>query len=79
MNYSHEGKELEKIRIDLDIKAKDFADALEVDPTQLSHMIHGRRKIPLELVSKMEEKFDVSRESVFRLLNANKLDRKRCA
>lgn len=70
---SKKGEELRKIQLDLGLKAKDFAKELDVNPTYLSAMMHGKRKIPLSLVNRLTKKFEVNREYLFKLLNADKI------
>lgn len=46
------GKSVRKLRIDMGLRLKDMADALEVQPAYLSAVEMGRKRITDDLVSK---------------------------
>lgn len=66
-----DGLVLKKIQMDLGLKAKDFADQLEIHPTYLSAIVHGNRDLPQNLVTKIENQFEIDRETLFQLRNSN--------
>lgn len=71
---SVQGVILKKIQIDLGIKAKDFADQIGVQPSYLSAIMHGDRKMPKTFPDRVQQAFDIDRESMFKLRNSDKFD-----
>ena len=69
---SPEGTELKKIQLGLGMKAKDFAERLDIQPSYLSAIMHGSRNLTLNLLSRIEDCFDLDREAIFRLRNAKR-------
>lgn len=69
---TREGEELKKIQLDLGLKSKDFANIMEIQPTYLSAIMHGKRKVPKNFINKMSEKLPLDKETLFRLRNLDK-------
>lgn len=70
MNF--EGAEIRRIQLDLGLKANEFANIMEIQPSYLSAIVHGKRKIPKDFVNKMTERLPLDKETTFRLRNLDK-------
>lgn len=71
---TRDGKVLKKIQMEMGLKAKDFADQLEIHPSYLSAIMNGNRDLPQNLVDRIETKFEVDREVLFKLRNSKLLN-----
>lgn len=52
------GKQITKVRIDLDMKQKDMAEALGIAPNWLSLIECGRKEPSIDLLNKIAELYD---------------------
>lgn len=71
---SKDGKVLKKIQIEMGLKAKDFAGELEIHPSYLSAIMNGNRSLSPNLVDKIETRFEIDRETLFKLRNSKLLN-----
>ena len=65
------GKALRHLRVDLDITLKDMAKDLEMKPSVLSGIEHGRKAVPDDLIDQIHAEYpDVSHECTAKLQEA---------
>ena len=64
------GKVLRKYRIDHDLLLKDMADAINMSVAFLSAVEIGKKRIPVDLISKLKSFYTMDEETVKELLGA---------
>jgi HTH-type transcriptional regulator/antitoxin HigA len=48
------------------MKQKDLARLLEISPTRVSEVLHGKRRITIDLAKKLHEKLDIEAEFILK-------------